>query len=168
MVEVQEFTGHADLYVLARNKATGPADSQILLRDAHGTSRAVQLNRYIRQWWGYWTGTYQFCFYATTPYSAIVKVTEFDYSGSFDFLSGQIQTVRVRGQGSSQGRFSSPDMTKDSLLYIFAEGQGFQKDQEPPKVFYKICNGAYADCIVNIARDFAGQGMQEVGEPSPI
>jgi hypothetical protein len=88
LVTIRELAGHADMYILARNEAKGPDDNRILMKDAPGPYRSVQLNRKIRQWWGYWTGTYQFCFYATTPYTAVVSVNEFDYADSFDFLSG--------------------------------------------------------------------------------
>lgn len=88
---IEEYTGHADMYIKPRDSATGPTDKLILMRDAHGPSRQILINRSIRQsYFGFPTGSYYLCFYAYTPYSAKITIKESDLQGYSDFREGVI------------------------------------------------------------------------------
>lgn len=76
---IREYTGHADMYMLVQDPAVSSIDEFILFTDFSGPYRAVVLDRTIREWFGYKTGRYYLCFYATTPFSAQISVNEFDY-----------------------------------------------------------------------------------------
>jgi len=67
------------MFVLARDKATSTTDRYIMFRDSHGPTRQIVLDRNIRSWFGFATGAYYLCFYASTPYTAQLVVNEGDY-----------------------------------------------------------------------------------------
>jgi hypothetical protein len=58
------------------------------MRGAHGPSKAMILKTYDRRNTGYSTGTYNLCFYAYSPFSAIISTLEKDYAGIYDFVDG--------------------------------------------------------------------------------
>jgi hypothetical protein len=58
------------------------------MRGAHGPSKALILKTTDRQAAGYSTGTYNLCFYAYSPFSAIISTVERAFNGTYDFENG--------------------------------------------------------------------------------
>jgi hypothetical protein len=49
---IQEFTGYADLYILAEQPAESIKDEFILFHNPVGSDRAIIIDRNIRKWFG--------------------------------------------------------------------------------------------------------------------
>jgi len=87
---IKEQTGHSDVYLTFRDQATGPNDTDIIMRDAHGPSKEIFLPSSLRKQYGLQTGTFYLCFYASTPFSALIYVQEKNFYNDFPFTDGQI------------------------------------------------------------------------------
>ena len=89
---IQEFAGHSDTYIITSFPAESPSNNYIFFRDVHGPDRQIVLDRDIRKWIDYRTGFYYLCFYATTHYSAQIRVNEQEYFGVFVLINEQTTT----------------------------------------------------------------------------
>ena len=92
MFTITGYTGHADVYIQPRDIPSSPQSSKIVMRGGHGPSRAIMLKTNDRSNTGYSTGTYNLCFYAYSPFSAIVSTSEKDFSALYDFEDSEILT----------------------------------------------------------------------------
>jgi hypothetical protein len=118
MFTISGYTGHADSYVQARDVPTSPKSTKITMRGAHGPSKAIILKTYDRNNAGYVTGTYNLCFYAYSPFSAIISVNEIDFLGLYDFLDRQIITQSVAANSYVQGRYTNSELRQKGILKI--------------------------------------------------
>lgn len=87
-VDITGYVGTADIYLSARDAPTDPLDTRIVLRAAPGQDRAVILSVADREYFGYRTGIYFLCFYAHTPYSALIHANEAKMDDRFDYDDG--------------------------------------------------------------------------------
>ena len=69
-IDVQGYSGQADLYISPFYVPNGPDSTSIKLRAAHGSNRGVVLSSTDRNIWGAATGPYLVCLYAYTDFSA--------------------------------------------------------------------------------------------------
>jgi hypothetical protein len=94
MYTVEGYTGHADMYISARDVPDSPTyGRRIVMRGGHGTQRQIIIKSAERKEdWGYATGTYNLCLYAYTPFSAKITTLEKDYLFKYDFEDGIVKT----------------------------------------------------------------------------
>ena len=61
------------------------------------------------------------------------------------------------------GRYINSDLSKEAYIYVYAEGQEFSDNDIAPKVFYKICDKAYAECKMSDEEKNGGGAAKSVG-----
>lgn len=145
---ILEYSGHADTYVLGDNDSTGPKDKMIYFRSAHGTSKQIILDSHTRDWYGQINGNHFICFYATTPYSARLKVAYFDWEETFDSYDGQIITTAVPNGEAFKVRFNDDKLMQEGFLNVFVHGQDWKDTDPDAEVYFGVCNfNLFTDCI---------------------
>jgi hypothetical protein len=87
-LDIRGYVGNADIYLSAKDAPTDPLDSRIVVRAAPGEDRAIILSVADREYFGYRTGIYYLCFYAHTPYSALIQANEAVMNDRFDYDDG--------------------------------------------------------------------------------
>jgi hypothetical protein len=73
---------------------------------------------------GFSTGTYNLCFYAYSPFSAIISIVEKDFKGVYDFVDGEIITQSVQPNNYVQGRYTNTELRQKGKLKIHLDVQG--------------------------------------------
>ena len=100
-----------------------------------------------RQRAGYSTGTYNLCFYAYSPFSALITTVEKEFNDLYDFVDGEIMTQSLSPKGYSQGRYTNSELRQRGKLKVHLD---IQSGEGLPKVYYKMCNSqALVDCTLN-------------------
>lgn len=107
--------------------------------------------------WGANTGEYSICFYAYTPFSAAISVTEFEMGNQFDITNGQIRTKKMFNNDWDFGRYRDTGLGAPGVFDVYVEVQELASGEEPPKIYYKMCEG---DCSLN--GDIAQNGFTEL------
>lgn len=111
------------MYVLTTEAASSPSDPRIYFTDSKGPKRTLYLDTAIRQWFGWTTGTYFFCFYASTPYAAKVIPKETAIAENIYLLKdGTLASFAVAGGTSVRTRLTGPDLNQVVYLSVYAEG----------------------------------------------
>lgn len=111
ILDLIEFTGQADMYVLTAEAASSPNDPRIYFTDSHGPKRTLYLDQAIRQWFGWTTGTYYFCFYASTPYAAKLIPSEKEIAeGIYLLADGSLASFPVAGGKSIKSRLTGVNL----------------------------------------------------------
>lgn len=119
-----------------------------------------------RAYYGYRTGIYFLCFYAQTPFSALLSANEAAMEGRFDYIDGQVLTRNMAPNSSTYGRYANSAFSRPGTISIFAEYlevAGLPADQEPPAIFYKVCAEQNVTRCALTAAEAEGQGMTAVG-----
>jgi hypothetical protein len=81
----------------------------------------------------------------------------------FDLINGMVSTTILPNNGTIYGRFTADNLNQDAYIYVFAEGMEYSAEEDPPQIFYKLCNEADAnDCVLTDA-ERNGEGMQSAG-----
>lgn len=140
--DIEAYVGTADIYLTARDAPTDPTDTNIVIRAAPGPYRAIVLSVEDRAYFGYRTGIYYLCFYAQTPFSALLAANEAAMQERFDFADGQVLTRNLAPRASSYGRYANSAFTTTGTINVFAEYlevEGLPAGQEPPAIYYKMC-----------------------------
>jgi hypothetical protein len=117
------YTGHADAYIQPRDVPLSPASAKIVMRGAHGPSKSIILKTNDRKNAGYSTGTYFLCFYAYSPFSAIITTVEKDFKGVYDFEDSEIMTQSVSANSYVQGRYTNSELRQKGNLKIHLDIQ---------------------------------------------
>jgi hypothetical protein len=74
----------------AKTKPSGPGSGTIDIRAAHGANRAIVLPVDAKKDFGQTAGTYYLCFYAYTPFSGRITVSEAEIYPYFPALDNQV------------------------------------------------------------------------------
>ena len=122
-VDITGYVGNADIYLSARDAPTDPLDTRIVLRAAPGEDRAIILSIADREYFGYRTGIYFLCFYAHTPYSALIHANEAKMNDRFDYDDGQVLTRNVGPKEYSYGRYYNSAFGRRATINVYAEAQ---------------------------------------------
>jgi hypothetical protein len=137
-----------------------------VIRAAPGPYRAIVLSVEDRAYFGYRTGIYYLCFYAQTPYSALISANEAAMQDRFDYADDQVLTRNLAPRASSYGRYANSAFTTSGTISVYAEYlevEGLPAGQEPPAIYYKICQEKNATKCALTAAEAQGAGMTEVG-----
>ena len=141
-IDIDGYVGTADVYLSARDAPNSPTDTNIVLRAAPGQNRAVVLSIADRAYYGYRTGIYFLCFYAHTPFSALLSANEASMNNRFDYIDGQVLTRNMAPNSATYGRYANSAFTRTGTITVAAEYlevAGLPAGQEPPAIFYKVC-----------------------------
>jgi hypothetical protein len=76
-IDVEGYSGIADLFLGVRDEPTGPDSASIIMRAAQGPNRAFFLTPEDRTIWNVLSGEMYICVYAYTDYSAAILVDEY-------------------------------------------------------------------------------------------
>jgi len=99
---------------------------------------------------GQTAGSYYLCFYAYTPFSAKVTVSEQQLGNYFAAVDNQIQTVYLLGGKYFVSRYSNSGFNNDGKVKLMVEGQDLAANEAPPEVYYAVCGESDAGaCIVD-------------------
>ena len=165
-IDIDGYVGTADVYLSARDAPNDPTDTNIVLRAAPGQNRAVILSIDDRAYYGYRTGIYFLCFYAQTPFSALLSANEAAMNDRFDYIDGQVLTRNMAPNSYSYGRYTNSAFSRTGTISVYAEYlevADLPAGQEPPAIFYKICAEQNATRCALTDAEAAGQGMTAVG-----
>ena len=148
-ITVAGYAGHADAYLAARTRPSGPLSTTIDVRAAHGADRAVTLPVAARKEFRQTAGTYYLCFYAYTPFSARLSVLEEQGGYHYDAFDDQVQTVAMTSYSYFVARYRNTAFTTAGVVKIWVEGQNLAAGQAPPDVFFAVCKDTDpGQCIV--------------------
>lgn len=106
------------------------------MRGGHGPSKSIIVKTSDRDRAGYSTGTYNLCFYAYSPFSALITTVEREFNDLYDFVDGEILTQSVEAKGYSQGRYTSTELRQRAKLKVHLD---IQNSSGLPKLYYKLC-----------------------------
>jgi len=120
--DVESYAGHADAYLTAKTRPSGPDSETIDLRAAHGPDIGITLSVAARKELGQTAGTYYLCFYAYTPFSARIAVAEAELAAHFDAYDGQVQTTYLPGGAWSTSRYGNTGFTGNGVIKVWVEG----------------------------------------------
>jgi len=70
-----------------------------------------------------------------------------------------VSTTILPNNGTIYGRFTSANLNQDAYIYVYAEGMEYTSEEEPPKIYYRICNKESANDCVLTAEERNGTGM---------
>ena len=143
-ITISGYAGHADTYLAARTRPSGPASSTIDVRAAHGADRAVTLPVQARREFRQTAGTYYLCFYAYTPFSARLAVAESEGGNQYDAFDDQIQTVAMTSYSFFVARYTNTAFNTAGVVKVWVEGQNLAPGQAPPEVYYTVCKQSEA------------------------
>jgi hypothetical protein len=111
-----------------------------------------------RQAVGQTAGTYHLCFYAYTPFSARITISEQEGSDYVTLLDDQIHTVALAGRSFVAARYQNTAFGARGSLRVFLEAQGLADDEAPPELYYAVCrNPGSGACDVD-DDSFSGAG----------
>lgn len=77
-----------------------------------------------------------------------MTVSEAETNMYFDSVDGQIQTTHLSGNSYFVSRYTNTAFLSKGVISVVLEGQGLTETQDPPKLYYKICE---SDEITNCA-----------------
>jgi hypothetical protein len=121
--DIKGYSGQADVYMAPRDKPSGPTSDRIRVRASPGPSRSIAVSAPDRAALGYPTGTYYLCFFAYTPFSALITTNEEKFERRFDLKDGQVLTQRAAGGGYFYIRYTNSGLKSPGTVKIVAEGQ---------------------------------------------
>ena len=121
--DIKGYSGQADVYMSPRVAPTGPTSDRIKVRASPGPSRSIIVSSPDRAALGYPTGTYYLCFFAYTPFSALITTTEEKYEKRTDAADGEVITQRVAGGGYFYARYTNTGLTSLGTVKVVVEGQ---------------------------------------------
>lgn len=128
----------------------GPSSDRIRVRATPGPNRSIVVSAPDRAALGFPTGTYYICFFAYTPFSALITTNEDKLGKRMDAEDGQIMTQRVAGGGYFYGRYTNSGLASRGTIKVVVEGQDLTSDQAPPLIYYRVCGeGTYEACAMS-------------------
>jgi hypothetical protein len=153
-IDVESYSGLADLYVSSRNLPTGPDSDSIELRAAQGPNRAVLLTADDRMEFDATTGAYYICLWADTDFSASIVVNEFipyqsAYATNADVAEDVVTTQLLQKNGGAVfNRFtnSAIGQGRTGKITVYTEYQGLEAGQSAPDVYYNVCLDDAENC----------------------